>query len=292
MAEGAWVHAEQPTPQELDELIAAHHLDANVVRDVNDTNELPRSELSHSSLYVFLRTAQHSRGGEVTTVPFLVVMAPHSFITVAGHQSLQATDIVKAGNGAALRTAHRGAMLILVLNTIVSQYEVLMQQADRYITSIRHKLQSHEVGNKDFVRFVTVEDNLNEYQASLQNTLAVVERLKENTHNLFTKRDIEDLDDTALYIRQLLSAVTSYGQSITSIRNAYSTIANNTLNMRMKTLTVFTVLIALPNVFYGMYGMNVPLPFQESPWAYSFIVLFTLLVIFIVYTLAKRYRIF
>ena len=109
---------------------------------------------------------------------------------------------------------------------------------------------------------------------------------------MFTKRDIEDLDDTALYIRQLLSAVTSYGQSITSIRNAYSTIANNTLNMRMKTLTVFTVLIALPNVFYGMYGMNVPLPFQESPWAYSFIVLFTLLVIFIVYTLAKRYRIF
>ena len=60
----------------------------------------------------------------------------------------------------------------------------------------------------------------------------------------------------------------------------------------MKTLTVLTVLIALPNVFYGMYGMNVPLPFEKEPWAYGAIVLFTVLLIFLVYSLAKRFRVF
>jgi Mg2+ and Co2+ transporter CorA len=32
----------------------------------------------------------------------------------------------------------------------------------------------------------------------------------------------------------------------------------------MKWLTAATVAIALPNVFFGMYGMNIDLPFQES----------------------------
>jgi magnesium transporter len=77
-----------------------------------------------------------------------------------------------------------------------------------------------------------------------------------------------------------------------SIRNAYGTIANNVLNQRMKTLTMLTLLIALPNVFYGMYGMNVDLPFQHEPWLYIVIVVFTLALILIVYWVAKRRHVF
>jgi Mg2+ and Co2+ transporter CorA len=60
----------------------------------------------------------------------------------------------------------------------------------------------------------------------------------------------------------------------------------------MKTLTVLTILIALPNVFYGMYGMNVSLPFADQPWAYAVVVLFTFVLIIAVYLLARRFRIF
>ena len=76
------------------------------------------------------------------------------------------------------------------------------------------------------------------------------------------------------------------------LRNAYSTIANNTLNHRMKTLAVLTVLITLPNVIYGMYGMNVALPFAEQPWAYMAIVVFTILIILIAYLLVRRLKVF
>ena len=86
--------------------------------------------------------------------------------------------------------------------------------------------------------------------------------------------------------------LSSHSQSVESIRNAYSTVANNALNQRMKTLTVFTVLIALPNVFYGMYGMNVVLPYADSSWAYAVIVSFTIILLLAVYLLGKRLRIF
>lgn len=122
--------------------------------------------------------------------------------------------------------------------------------------------------------------------------ISVVMQLQENRRKLFRVRDLEQFSDIAQHIRQLLVAIHSNTQTITSIQNAYSTIANNVLNQRMKLLTTITILLAIPNVFYGMYGMNLALPFQHEPWAYFGIIGMSMLLILLVYLLAKRFRLF
>lgn len=287
-----WVHADAPTPDEIKQLIDHYQLDANVVRDVDDSNELPRSERSQDVLYVFLRPAVRSRHGQVMTSPLLAVVTSQAFITISVTGALQAPDIIAATAGRDVTTSDRAGLLLATLSAIIRQYHDLITHTGNYIQDIKRKLQNHEVDNRDFIHFVTVEDNLGEYQLYLQDTLAVIERLADVSQELFSAAQLEELDDTKLYIKQLIRAVSSHNQTIGSIRNAYSTIANNTLNQRMKLLTAFTVLITVPNVFYGMYGMNVPLPFQESPWAYASIVVFTLVVVFAIYGIAKRFRLF
>lgn len=289
---GIWVHADNPSPDEFQRLIEYYKLDANIVRDVTDSHELPRSERGGRILYVFLRAAQRSRHGQAITSPLLAIVTPQGFITITMSGAVTPADIIAASRRQGLRTSDQAAMLLAVIETVTIQYQELVTHTGNYIQDIKHKLQNHEVGNRDFIHFVTIEDNLNEYHFCLQNMLTVIDRLAENTQKLFTPRELEELDDGRLYIKQLAGAVASHNQSINSVRNAYSTIANNTLNQRMKTLTVFTVLIALPNVFYGMYGMNIALPFQDAPWAYAVIVLFTVLLIFVIYGIAKRYRLF
>lgn len=288
----AWVHLGAPSAEELQDLITAYDLDEAIVHDVLDKNELSRSEFSKGVQYVFMRPAMRTRSGEVKTRPFLAILHPKVYITIATSTAVTANDIAVTGDKFKVATAKRSGMLLASISTIVGGYEQLLQNTDEYIGSIRKKLRSHEVGNRDFVHFVTIEDNLNEYQTCLRDTLTVIERLRDNTHGLFTAREVETIEDVILYVRQLLSAVSSLMQTINSIRNAYSTIANNTLNQRMKLLTALTVLIALPNVFYGMYGMNVPLPFQQEAWMYPAIVVFTFLVILLVYSVAKRFKVF
>ena len=60
----------------------------------------------------------------------------------------------------------------------------------------------------------------------------------------------------------------------------------------MKILTGATVIIAMPNVFYGMYGMNVELPFQKEWWSYFVIVGFTIVLTLTVLLLGRKNRIF
>jgi magnesium transporter len=104
------------------------------------------------------------------------------------------------------------------------------------------------------------------------------------------EQDQDIIEDLLLSNEQSVEACNSNIKSIINIREAYSSISSNNLNHTMKILTVATVMIALPNLFYGMFGMNVTLPFQHEPWAYWLITGFTLLLTWLVYIAARRRR--
>lgn len=280
-----WIHGDLVDETDLTQLVELYGFNHNVLRDVLDKNELPRVEQRNGDLYVFVRTVKRLKRGLVETTPVLLAVRGTAFINItttslAEHSLLEPSNLVQPFDTTSL--------LLSTFAAIVSEYEQLMQRTARYIYDTGRRLRTHEVTNDDFVRFVTVEDNLNEYRMNLNSMLVVTERLQEV---LSKSADAEAVEDIRLYIRQLLVATDSYNQSITSIRNAYGTIANNVLNRRMKTLTVLTLMVALPNVFFGMYGMNVPLPYQAQAWAYPVIMLVSFLVVFIVYALAKRFKV-
>lgn len=284
-----WVRGEHVDTIDAEKLQAEFGLNKNIVNDVTDSGELPRTEFDDNKEYVFLRAPQRTKKGKVTTRPLLAVVDGSRFFSLSHTETLISPDIIQ--QSVASETGGRG-LLLATLAGVVSMYEELIQHTSRTIQDTGLRLHSHEVTNQDFIHFVTVEDNLNQYQMNLEGTLVVAKRLKEDAHGLFKRQDKESIDDIILHIQQLLVGIDTYFKSVESIRNAYSTIANNTLNERMKTLTVFTVLIALPNVFFGMYGMNVILPFADESWAYGAVTGFAIILITFVYILAKRLRIF
>jgi magnesium transporter len=288
---GVWIDAPTASDSEIDSLIHTHELDANVVYDVRDRGELPRVEYSNGTEYVFLRLPRLTKTAHVTTLPLLCIVKPTTFITISIGDGIQPQTV--ALSTIPVTTEHTETLLVGVMASTVAEFEDMISHTSRSITDTANRLKTHEITNHDFIHFVTVEDNLTHCHMNLDSMLAMTKRLRENTHDTLGGQSIEALDDIALHIQQLLVAITSYQSRVESIRNAYSTIANNGLNQRMKTLTVFTVLITLPNVFYGMLGMNVLLPFPTNqPWVFPTISSLTILVILIVYLISRRMRIF
>jgi magnesium transporter len=285
-----WIHAGTTTQADVKEVSEKAQLNYNIVHDVTDADELPRVEYDEGDLYVFSRIPKRDTHGYVTSSPILSIVTKEAFITLSHDGSLIPAELAKVKLKAKQDKPQN--LLINSLAHVVQNYEGLIQQTGHAVKEIGKRLRTHEVTNKDFVRFVTIEDNLNEYQMNLEGLRNVTQRLSDNVHNAFHASDVEALIDINLHVQQLCSAIIGYSQTVSSIRNAYSTIANNTLNQRMKVLTLLTVLIALPNVFYGMYGMNVALPFQNEPWTYWAVTGFTALVITIVFALVKKFKAF
>lgn len=286
----AWVYGSRVTPEETTKTSRLYGLDNDIVRDIHDTQELPRLEYSKSDLYIFIRFPERNAEGTVLTTPLLAVVTKSVYVTMSTTEYFLPTDLVNyrvSVSGADSKT-----MLLRTINAVIHAYGQFVHGTTKYTRDIGDRLQTQEVSNRDFIKFVTIEENLNTYHTNLTGILAVLERLKDNTRSPFTKDDLDEIDDTILLVNQMLVAVAGCTQSITSIRNTYSTVANNTLNLRIKTLTIITILITLPNVIFGMYGMNVTLPFQTEWWVYPAIVLFTLVSIIGAYILVRRNKMF
>lgn len=287
---GVWVNGTTLSDGELALIIKENKLNANIVYDVRDRDELPRVEYSNDISYVFLRVPHLSRTGRVSTLPMLCVVKEQRFLTLSMGMGVKPAMV--ALSTLPITTEHTATLLLGTMAASVAAFENVILHTARSISDTANRLRSHEITNRDFVHFVTVEANLHHSRMSLDSTLAMAHRLRENKRQLFDEDGVEALDDIMLHIEQLLVSTKGLLEMVSSIRNAYSTIANNSLNKRMKLLTVFTVLIALPNVFYGMYGMNVELPFQDEAWAYGAIAGFTVILILSVYIIAKKMRVF
>lgn len=287
---GAWVCVEKPSRKEIDELVDTFNLDAGHMQDVLDADEMPRLEKEGDLTYIFVRYAYTNDDLELTTAPLLFVIGQDLLITVA-LRDLPRLQHFTTGK-VQFSTTQRTKLILQIMDQIVDQYEVFINNISRQIKIIRSRLRSHDVGNQDFIDFVLIEDELNEFLSALLPTTAILRRLMLGRHVPLFAEDQDIVEDLLLNNEQSIEGCRSNVKSIVNIREAYSTIASNNLNRTMKILTGATVLIALPNVFFGMYGMNVTLPFADQGWAYFLVVGVTILATITILMLARAKKIF
>ena len=283
----AWVYGSNVGPDDITRVCETYNLDAGILKDVKDTNELPRAEYSQGLLYVFIRAPHQTSRGNIVTTPFLAVFKGTLLITLSSKEYVHPNALFSETKVDMKSTKH---VFLQLTSYVIGQYEAFIHGTGKYILNTEQRLRTHEVDNKDFINFVTVEHDLNEYHTNLTALQALLVRLRDNRHAIFSDKDCEFIEDIVLHVNQLLVATDSHKNTIDSIRNAYTTISNNTLNQRMKKLTLLTLLVALPNVFFGMFGMNVLLPFADQSWAYAAITLFSFGIVLIIALVMRKIR--
>ena len=65
---------------------------------------------------------------------------------------------------------------------------------------------------------------------------------------------------------------------LTSTLDTCASIISNNVNNVMKFLTSVTILITIPTLVSSIYGMNVNLPFQSSPYAFYIVMAIAIIV--------------
>ncbi len=287
---GCWVYVEAPDEAEVKQLTDKFKVEQSLVEDALDIDEMPRLERDGDQSYIYVRFAYKNDEEELVTVPLLFIFGQDILITVS-MMPLPSLDIFLNGK-IEFATTQRAKLVLQILQQIGENYETFISRTSKQIKLIRSRLRGHEISNQDFIDFVMIEDELNEFLSSLMPTNATLRRLLLGRYMPLFDEDQDIVEDLLLNNEQSIEACNSNLKSIDNIREAYSSISSHNLNSTMKVLTVATVLIALPNVFYGMYGMNVPLPFQEEPWAYFMIVGFTLFMIVFIFWFARKRKLF
>jgi magnesium transporter len=287
---GTWIHVEAPTKEEITDLAEKFKLELGYLEDALDEDEVPRLEREGEQTYIFVRYAHRNQEGDMDTAPLLIIFDAEVVVTVSAYHLPAVDALLKRSS--AFATTQRAKLVLLILSHISDQYDMLISQTQRRIKAIRSRLRGEQgITNQDLIDFVTIEDELNEFLASLLPTNATLRRLLASRQLPLFEEDEDIVEDLLLNNEQSIEAIRSNLRSVSNIRDAYSAISTNNLNRTITLLTLATVVIALPNVFFGMYGMNIKLPFQGSAIAYPLIVGFNVFLILVIIAAARKKRV-
>ena len=119
-----------------------------------------------------------------------------------------------------------------------------------------------------------LESTLVYFATSLRANNTVMDRLTRYKRLEQYPDDRELLDDVIVELRQAIEMTGIYRDDIKGTRELFSAILDNRLNNAMKFLSSITLIMAVPTVISGLYGMNVnaaSMPFVGSSGAFGIV---------------------
>lgn len=96
----------------------------------------------------------------------------------------------------------------------------------------------------------------------------MLERLRRYKRLEQYPEDMELLEDVMVEYQQAIEMTTIYRDVIDGTRELMSSVIDSKLNNVMKYLTSITIVMAIPTIISGIYGMNVGgewMPFAKTP---------------------------
>ena len=90
-------------------------------------------------------------------------------------------------------------------------------------------------------------------------------------------------------VRHIRILVEGLQNRATIVADANEAFLSHTLNNTLKVLTVFSVIMIPPTLIASVFGMNVPVPLQESRWGFAVVagVMTAVVVAFLAYLRRK-----
>lgn len=265
---GSWVHVEDPSEEDLEKLEHQLGLDRGLLLDAVDPYEVPRVEEYHGITYIFTRIP-YEEGEKISTTPILLGVAD-SFVFTVSRKKLAFFDRFVDGS-IEFSTTQKVRFMLHMLSEVDSAYARFITLINKEVRRLSARL-SGTIENKDIIRFVNFETILNDLLDALVPTNSALSKLLSGKFLTLRDEDKAYAEDVFLSNGQLVELCKTNLRAIMNIRNAYSTIMTNNLNRVIKLLTALTIIFMLPNIIVGMYGMNVPLPFADSPHAFWIII--------------------
>lgn len=219
-------------------------------------------------------------------LPLGIFITRQYFITVCLEPN---TVIQKFLNNSftSFQTYKKTRFLFQILSQASSSFLYFLQQiykqTDVIETQVRKSLQ-----NKELFRMLELQKSLTYFNFALHANENVMERLmrlrNSPLHSLLKmyEEDEDLLEDVIIENKQALEMAEIYTNILMSMMDSFSSIISNRLSQIMKFLTSVTIILAIPTLIYSLWGINVPVPFEESPFGFVGVILIGILLTLVV----------
>lgn len=274
MMKGCWVNMVNPTNNEIQMVADRFNIPIDYFKDALDDEERSRIEKEDDSLCIIVDFPYitHDEAGfpVYETIPIGILIAEEAFITV----SLKETSILEDFKNNKVKgffTYKKTRFALQILFVISTYYLRYLKQINRKTNEVERELHQ-SMKNQELYAFLALEKSLVYFMTSLKaNKVVLNKMLRLNLLKMY-EEDKDLLEDVIIENQQAIEMAETYSSILSGMMDAFASVISNNLNIVMKFLTSFTIILSLPTMVASIYGMNVGLPFQDKPYAFLLII--------------------
>lgn len=269
----SWLHVEHATMSEVQYVSDVLGLEINDIADALDMMEIARIEMiKQDAFVVYVRFPYRQEVGLYTATLTIIVAKDHIATICPTSCHIIQQMLAKPTS---IATSMKSKLMIEILMRIVQEYTLAIKRVRAEV--INQEKDISAMSDEEITDMTRKEENLNQTLNSLLPLKEVIEEILSGKFTILYEQDQELLEDLLLATEQSEDLCRLSLRIISSLRNSVQVVITNQFNKTIKLLTALTIILNFPTTIASIYGMNVSLPFAESPWAFALIMGFIIL---------------
>ena len=278
---GCWINMVSPTEKEIKRVCEETNISDDFIRYSLDYEEKARIDIEDDGTTLFIVDVpllEKNQDSEIyTTMPVgLIVVRDDFFITVSLKKNRIISELERTINKKIV-TYKKSRFIFQFFYENASVFLRLLKQINKE-TEVAENILKKTQKNKELLKLLNLEKSLVYFTTSLKSNEVVMEKtLRGKTIKLY-EEDEDLLEDAIVENKQAIEMSKIYSDILNGTMDAYASIISNNLNGVMKMLTSITIILAIPTLIASLWGMNVPVPFQDNPWGFPILIIASIVV--------------
>ena len=268
---GAWVNVSPPLKQEeFSELATGLEIPIDFLTDSLDIDERSRFEEEDKVKLIVIKTPTENNSFNESdayyiTIPICIILTHNQIVTV---NSFDNPAIKKFLNTFQNRASDKRNMMVLkVFEKIVQNFMDHLKEINQRRNVYEQKLYDAS-RNEHLLQLMRIQKSLVYFLTALRSNELLLMKLQRTNFLSLNEEEKEFLDDLIVDNSQALEMANIYSNILGSTLDAFAGIIANKQNEVLKRLAVNTIVLTLPVLVASIYGMNVPIPYQDSKLAF------------------------
>ena len=242
-------------------------IDPGFLRAALDEEETSRIDTEDGQTLIIIDLPSVEQGEAVvySTLPLGIIVAEKCIITVCLKESSIIRDF-QDGLVKNAETQKKTSFILYLLLWVAKRFLQYLKQIDKIYNYMERQLYKSQ-RNKELIQLLDLEKSLVYFNTSLKANEVTLEKILRGRIITLYEEDHDLLEDVLIEVRQAIEMANIYSSIISGMMDAFASVISNNLNVIMKVLTSLTILLTLPNIIFGFYGMNVAnLPLDQFWW--------------------------
>lgn len=280
---GSWIALTAPTQQELEDVARLTSVPLDLLTAALDADESSRISLEEAdedmghdaSMLMVFSVPKRMEDLHFDTIPLGIIITRRYLITVC----LEEIPVLPAQGSC---TWERTRLLLQILRETASTYLRYINEMDRTSNAIEKAIRRSRK-NEELFKLMDLQKGMTFFTGALRSDRAALERLlralkdPKSQELIKVREEDEDLlEDVIVEYDQAYDMVRVYSDVLGGMMDAVASIISNDLNIVMKFLAAVTIVLAIPAVVSGLWGMNVAVPLADHPAGFALVLLLAL----------------